>query len=427
MLLVPQDGIVCSRGLTMRHNPIPSLPLRNLPRRLQKQDARAPRVPALGVEVAMALGVPKDVTDVRLTTTVSTSRHPEGRQPFTPRGASLLLLRMVTRRLRRKRQMRRQRTLPMRAVRWFRAGIAGLLLHRCGVGTSKATPSATRVVSCWAISRLFLGSRKTGLYYKLHGCYRPTTMKKSVIKRRKRVVPALRDQSPTAATHSSHGSSASPEASPAAFAHGPEDHYRYMSNEPSEHYQMMPGRGATEDAPRPMSFAPPPVDFTGYNNGYPPPPMLLQPERLGHSPVPQYGRRSASPNPIGIPKKRTLAETAAEALPVPNTLESGSNQLPPIMPSVNPPPLGRLSSISSILNHTDAARDDPPVDPTMGLQPPHHHSVSPAPHPPQSLASIAPLGDYQSQADRRARLQREAEEMREALRAKERELAEMGR
>src|ERR1700730_14350388 len=30
----------------------------------------------------------------------------------------------------------------------------------------------------------------TGLYYKLHGVHRPVAMKKSVIKRRKRVVPA---------------------------------------------------------------------------------------------------------------------------------------------------------------------------------------------------------------------------------------------
>ncbi|KAJ5091896.1 hypothetical protein NUU61_006766 [Penicillium alfredii] len=268
-----------------------------------------------------------------------------------------------------------------------------------------------------------------GLYYKLHGCYRPTTMKKSIIKRRKRVVPALRDQSPTAATHSSNGSSASPEASPAALAHGHEDHYRYMSNEPMEHYHMMPGKGAAEDAPRPMTFAPPPVDFTGYNAGPAFPhhqlPKLMEPERLGPSPVSQYGRRSVSPNTLGLPKKRTLAETAAVALPVPTTLETGSNQLPPIMSSANPSPPGRLTSISSLLNHADS-RDDSRVDSSlMGRPQPFHHSASPVAHPPQSLPSLASLEDQS--ADRRARLQREAEAMREALRAKERELAAMGR
>ncbi|KAJ5690393.1 GATA transcription factor sreP-Penicillium chrysogenum [Penicillium macrosclerotiorum] len=259
-----------------------------------------------------------------------------------------------------------------------------------------------------------------GLYYKLHGCYRPTTMKKSIIKRRKRVVPALRDQSPTAATHSSNGSSASPEASPAALAHSHDDHYRYMSNEPM-------------DAPRSLPFAPPPVDFTSYHVSSAPLqhhqlPKLLEPERLGHSPVSQYGRRSASPNSLGIPKKRTLAETAAEALPIPTTLESGSNQLPPIMSSANPSPPGRLSSISSILNqagpHDDSRMDGKHLNRPQSFQ----HSIPSASHPshqPQQLPSISSFSD--PAVDRRARLEREAEQMREALRAKERELAEIGR
>ncbi|KAJ5165829.1 GATA transcription factor [Penicillium capsulatum] len=256
-----------------------------------------------------------------------------------------------------------------------------------------------------------------GLYYKLHGCYRPTTMKKSIIKRRKRVVPALRDQSPTAATQSSNGSSASPEASPAALTHPHDDHYRYMSNEPI-------------DVPRPMPFAPPPVDFTGYNMSSGPMqhhalPKLIEPERLGQSPVSQYSRRSASPNTLGIPKKRTLAETAAEALPAPTTLEGGSNQLPPIMSSANPSPPGRLSSISSILNQTET-RDQSRVDPAHLSRPPSFHApIQNAPHPPQPLPGIASFAD--GAADRRMQLQREAEQMREALRAKERELAQMGR
>ncbi|CAG8334077.1 unnamed protein product [Penicillium salamii] len=266
-----------------------------------------------------------------------------------------------------------------------------------------------------------------GLYYKLHGCYRPTNMKKSIIKRRKRVVPALRDQSPTAATLSSNGSSASPEASPATLPHGHEDHYRYMSSEPADHYQMIPGK--MEDAPRPLPFAPPPVDFTGYNapltHGLPIAHSLPKPlgvERLGHSPVSQYGRRSASPNSINLPKKRTLAETT-EVLPAPTTLEGGSNQLPPIMSSANPTPPGRLSSISSILNQSDSRGESRP-DPNMGRPQHLHPSVSPSPHPPQHLPGIASLGDS---VDRRARLEREAEQMREMLRAKERELAEMRR
>jgi hypothetical protein len=270
-----------------------------------------------------------------------------------------------------------------------------------------------------------LSNRRTGLYYKLHGCYRPTTMKKSIIKRRKRVVPALRDQSPTAATQSSNGSSASPEASPAALSHVQEDHYRYMSNEP-DHYSGMSGRGLHEDAPRPLPFAPPPVDFTGYVSSAPMHhhqfPKLLEPERLGHSPV-QFARRSASPNSLALPKKRTLAETSE---PLPPTLGAGSNQLPPIMSSTNPSPPGRLSSISSILNQTER-RDDSRVDLSpMGRPQPYEAPMHSAPHPPQHLPGISSFSDHPP-GERRAMLEREAELMREALRAKERELAQMGR
>ncbi|PLN78532.1 hypothetical protein BDW42DRAFT_174765 [Aspergillus taichungensis] len=230
-----------------------------------------------------------------------------------------------------------------------------------------------------------------GLYYKLHGCYRPTTMKKTIIKRRKRVVPALREQSPTGAPQSSYGSSASPEAAPAPLH---EDYYR------------------------PFAAAPPPVDFTGFGGGvgtlphHPPPPRLLEPERMSppsHSPGPQVGRRSLSPH-VAPPPTRSLAETAssAEALSGPVTLEAGSNQLPPIMASPHAPP-ARLSSISTLLNHTRA----PPstLDPALAAM-----GRMPAP------AASHPIRD-----DRRLQLQREAEEMREKLRAKERELAELGR
>ncbi|RDW62884.1 siderophore transcription factor SreA [Aspergillus mulundensis] len=271
-----------------------------------------------------------------------------------------------------------------------------------------------------------------GLYYKLHGSYRPTTMKKTIIKRRKRVVPALRENSPTAATHSSYGSSASPEAaSPATLAYSHDEHHRYYSSEPVDQFHRI-----SPAAQRPFGYAPPPVDFTGFNAGaislphHPPPPRLLEP---GHPPISQFGRRSISPNSSGNPKKRTLAETGpnVDVGPVPSTLEAGSNQLPPIVSSANPPAPARLSSISSILNHAHA-RDEARLDPSLAAlsrqqqAQPHHSQPSPLP---SSQAASQPLPSVSKMEnlveDRRAKLQREAEEMREQLRAKERELAEL--
>ncbi|KAF9894676.1 putative electron transfer flavoprotein subunit [Aspergillus nanangensis] len=280
-----------------------------------------------------------------------------------------------------------------------------------------------------------------GLYYKLHGCYRPSTMKKTIIKRRKRVVPALREHSPTGATHSSNGSSTSPEASPASLAHGHDDHYRYYNTEHMDHYHHMSADRISPHAQRPYAYAPPPVDFTNFSSAavslphHPAPPRLLAPERINapsHSPVPQFGPRSLSPNPPN-PKKRTLAETAssAEAVSVPTTLESGSNQLPPIMPPMNSSQTTRLSSISSILNPNTRHHSESRLDPSLAAmsrqpqpQPQPSHQVGIAP-PSQPLPGVTELDGFRD--DRRAKLQREAEEMREMLRAKERELAELGR
>jgi hypothetical protein len=61
------------------------------------------------------------------------------------------------------------------------------------------------------------------------------------------------------------------------------------------------------------------------------------------------------------------------------------------------------------------------VDRPQAYQPPR----SSAPHQQQTLPSISSLSDTAAERERRARLEREAEQMREMLRAKERELAEM--
>lgn len=247
-------------------------------------------------------------------------------------------------------------------------------------------------------------------------------------------MPALRDQSPTAATHSSNGSSASPEASPVVPAHFHDDQRRHLG---SDH--LNDSRAAAV-GPRSYTLAPPPVDFTGYNSNlvslphHPPPPRLLEPDRMSapnQSPNSQFPARSVSPrpgtlpDPTSNPKKRTIADATSSGEPtsVPTTLESGSNQLPPIIASGNTAPPGRLSSISSLLNHAGAG-DDARLDPSLAplnRQPQH---PGPAQHAHSSPTSLRNMSESYK-AERRAQLQREAEEMRQALRAKERELAEL--
>jgi hypothetical protein len=231
-------------------------------------------------------------------------------------------------------------------------------------------------------------------------------MKKSIIKRRKRVVPAFREQSPSAITQSSGGSSLSPEAQPANLAHAPDHHAKHVNG-----------------GSHPMSLAPPPVDFTGYHANstslphHPAPgPRLPELESLKNGPPPRssFGRQSTSPRPMsGTARKRSLGETENFC-----PLES-SNQLAPIMSRTELTPPARLSSISSLLNHGAAPeerRHDTAGSGNSGSPPPSH-----SPHQPSS----GPPDPYR--LDRRAQLQREAEQMREALWAKERELAELER
>ncbi|KIW33734.1 uncharacterized protein PV07_00560 [Cladophialophora immunda] len=83
-----------------------------------------------------------------------------------------------------------------------------------------------------------------GLYHKLHGSHRPVQMKKSTIKRRKRVVPAYPDVLKPASTTSQQQSSTSPE-----------------PPLPTDTSELVP----VDNSPAPKRRRPPPtVDYTGY-------------------------------------------------------------------------------------------------------------------------------------------------------------------
>ncbi|EXJ84446.1 hypothetical protein A1O3_05114 [Capronia epimyces CBS 606.96] len=186
-----------------------------------------------------------------------------------------------------------------------------------------------------------------GLYHKLHGSHRPVQMKKSTIKRRKRVVPAYPDVLRSDGNVSQKTVSTSPE--PVS----PGLDYRESSGDPTP-------------APK-RRRAPPPVDYTGYVPG---------PSAGGDAP------RSTQPPSDDYTVQVRLAAAAAEGM-----------QLDPSL--------------------VDTGR----------------RSQEPAPRPSDASAPVSgPIAETDREhwrLERRAQLMREAEVMRAALRAKEREIDDL--
>lgn len=198
-----------------------------------------------------------------------------------------------------------------------------------------------------------------GLYHKLHGSHRPVAMKKSTIKRRKRVVPAYPDavsQIDSSAMH--RRVSASPD-SPAL---------------PPSHLQEQTNTNEHSDRQLPPIRQPPTIDFTGYNPDLDLPPIEIQS---------QASRTNKT-------KKRSLSTANSEG--------AGMQNL-----DLN----GRGNATAS------QAVDEMQLDPALvGIG--------------QRRSAELESTDRESyKAERRAQLVREAEDMREMLRQKERELAEL--
>lgn len=280
-----------------------------------------------------------------------------------------------------------------------------------------------------------------GLYYKLHGVHRPVTMKKSVIKRRKRVIPASHEggHDGSAPVESVESSSPPPEMSSARGSMNPDGSVNLGMRRREEHeaLQLVPESVLRQNRPSPPL---PSGDLTQYQSSQPRHHRELAPDSLNDdnrlAPITSLagtvGRQSSlSPASFLSPtRKRSFGEAGH-----PSSSESESNK--------------RLSSIKSILNPTNAPRA-PSISPRMRgaeeLAQQRMYQGSPAgtsasaPSPSMyPAASLAAPQDQQylhsrsgsgesdpAKAEKRAALQREAERMRELLAAKERELAEFG-
>ncbi|KAK6583928.1 hypothetical protein PZA11_003658 [Diplocarpon coronariae] len=239
-----------------------------------------------------------------------------------------------------------------------------------------------------------------GLYHKLHGVHRPVAMKKSVIKRRKRVVPATHGPPATDPTASPDSDHASPPGEAPRGSINPDGSVNLGLR-----LRDGPGRSLLPD---PVQSSRGLSDLTAYSHTQPSPHDLSDSLNNGNRlppmtcyPAPARDRPSVSPHSFLSPsRKRSFSATAMEAPPLPPISERAP-------PSTQPK---RLSSINSILNPGSEDRGERAYSRSPNL----------------GLGNGGGGGDVErAKGERREMLQREAERMREELRAKERELEEM--
>ncbi|GKT48617.1 GATA-type transcription factor sre [Colletotrichum spaethianum] len=276
-----------------------------------------------------------------------------------------------------------------------------------------------------------------GLYYKLHGVHRPVTMKKSIIKRRKRVIPSsFGGEWTEEMLEGSETQSQAPEGSPERGTMNEDGSINLGFRRREEKTMaMLPDpnlRQNRQGSPLPSH------DLAAYQSSssrtsHPYPGSLNDDNRLAPiTSLTAAGERQSSLSPASFlspSRKRSLsAEGNAPGDGGPDTAK-------------------RLSSIKSILNPTSA--DDSPayhsgsddaaehyarsaMSPAASAPSPGSYSnthLTPLPSPGPSSQTSNPGYRPETErvkAEKRAALVREAERMREMLAAKERELAELG-
>lgn len=237
-----------------------------------------------------------------------------------------------------------------------------------------------------------------GLYYKLHGSHRPMTMKKPVIKRRKRVIPAVDDAK---------------EAS--------------VSPSPSPETPMLQKGTLNPDGSVNLGFG---SEYKAGSRQLSDPPMNLVPESVLRqtrqaSPLQsivdltQFSARSQQHSLPNLSEENRLAPiTSITGLsgrqsslsPASFLSSSRKRSFSSTTTDMEPDSSKRLSSIKSILNPAGASGESEQAREQLQRNYPSPRGAS----------------EEAMKAERRAALQREAEAMRAQLAAKERELAELG-
>ncbi|KAH6895289.1 GATA-type transcription factor, iron regulation [Thelonectria olida] len=279
-----------------------------------------------------------------------------------------------------------------------------------------------------------------GLYYKLHGVHRPVTMKKSTIKRRKRIIPAAQDEE-MEDVESAETQSQSHEQTPERGSINDDGSINLGLRRRPEHpltIEPHPVNTVMRTTNRTISPLPSTSDLSAYHqtgssrNALPP---LNDDNRLPPmSSMAAAADRQSSLSPASFlspARKRSFSTTEGEAF----SSNDGGQETTKRVSGIN---------INSILNPSDAT-DSPPN--TGAVSDDGDYYLPPIRSPGSTIASAPSPGAFSNRdltpgassasrdlnmegerlkSERRATLQREADRMREMLAAKERELHELG-
>ncbi|KAM0205754.1 hypothetical protein ACHAPQ_000089 [Fusarium lateritium] len=271
-----------------------------------------------------------------------------------------------------------------------------------------------------------------GLYYKLHGVHRPMTMKKSTIKRRKRIIPASQDEEMEDAMDSAEQQS----------------QYDAKTERGSINEDGSVNLGLRRRPDHPLTIEPLPVIRPGRTISPLPSTSDLAAYHQSNNPRHYTGslnddnrlapmasmasnndrKTSLSPASFLSPtRKRSFSTTESEAFASQEPSQESSKR----MSSIN---------LKSILNPSTSAGTPPNIGTGSDDG---DYSLPPLRSPGSTIASAPSPGAFSNRgntpvtgprdfegerlkAERRAALQRETDRMREMLAAKERELQELG-
>lgn len=277
-------------------------------------------------------------------------------------------------------------------------------------GSGPANPSASVVVACQncgtTITPLWRRDdnghticNACGLYYKLHGVHRPVGMKKSEIKRRRRVMPANHDQHLAPFT-AQPTQSISPEPprrvdwQPAGPRSDAQPHSLPERRQSSEH-RLAEQQADQIDQSTSRARVPIAVDFTNFGKEPHLPPIRQAQDML----------------PPRNPRKRSFSRSNTDGSPSPPRPQHTTLPSPYPVPPADTKPHHLDPSLSSMPNTSSPAASTT----SHPFQPPAR----------QATMSGSP-GPGESKDDKRKQLELEMQHMREMLAAKEREMAALG-